>query len=616
MTAGVGTARGTTGRRLASLALATVLLGLLGLVALPVIAVPAAAAPRAAVAGPSTEGQCLQLPADGSRCPVWGHTWSNPGGDTASCANNNVPQNQVAGAGGVYVTGWACDSVDKRKPNGDPIPGNDAFTVAYNLDGSVRWVARYNGPGAARDAIGDEGRGIAVSPSGDRVYVTGGQNEGLGGTATDFRFVGDMVTIAYDAATGAQVWSASYHGPAVGGDMGEQVAVSADGTRVFVAGESQAPDLPTGKSGGSEAATISYLAATGEQDWVSRYRAPGTTRNNAVGATSISVLDGVVYTAGSYSLGAPTFGSGYEVLAIEDDRAAHAGVRRWASLGDAALAFSPARAALTATPNGIFLAGREKSSVAPPSTCPPRQTSGVPNTEFATVSLEPVTGAVRWRKGYPGQTGGYVGAFGLAADRNGSRVFVAGEASGPQPQCAMGITTVAYDGTTGNQVWVDFQPPLAGTVPQGFAITATPDGSRVYAAGLEYYVDTLGYRGDSRVLAYTGAGALVWSGRYNSAPLGSQFDLDSYGYFLGLSPDSSRLYLTTMVNRHDFASPGIHQLFGTVAYDAAAPTVVVPPSVVPETPRPAMMVFMGTTLGLLVFALARARGRRSTSDTR
>jgi hypothetical protein len=71
------------------------------------------------------------------------------------------------------------------------------------------------------------------------------------------------------------------------------------------------------------------------------------------------------------------------------------------------------------------------------------------------------------------------------------------------------------------------------------------------------------------VLAYNSTGGLQWSGRYNSAPAGPALDLDSYGYFLELSPDASRLYLSTQVHRRDQAMRTSKQLYGTVAYDTS-----------------------------------------------
>jgi DNA-binding beta-propeller fold protein YncE len=464
-------------------------------------------------------------------------------------------------------------------------------------------VARYNGPGAAQDAIGDEGRGIALSPSGDRLYVTGAQNEGLGGTSTEFRFVSDFVTIAYDTATGAQLWRTAYHGPAVGDDMAEQVAVSPDGQRIYVAGESQAPDRPDGTSGGSEATTISYVAATGEQDWVARYRVPDSIRNNAVGTTSIAVQGSRVITSGTYQTRA---GSGYEVLAIDDDRVAHRGVLVWESTSAPDAFFHPARGGLAATPGGVFLAGTEPSTVSPPGTCPPQQTSGAADAEYATIKLDLLTGVRRWSRTYAGQTGGNNGAFGLATDSGGSRVFVTGQASGPAPGCAVGMATVAYDGATGEERWSDYRPPPVGTAPQGFAIAASHDGSRVYVAGLEYHLETLGYRGDSAVFAYDGAGAVLWTARYNTAPqVGTALDLDSFAYFLHLSPAGDRLYLTDMVNRHDQASPGIHQLFGSVAYD----TLELPDPDVPEAPYAVLLPLVALALLAGGVRVGRAKGR-------
>jgi hypothetical protein len=50
----------------------------------------------------------------------------------------------------------------------------------------------------------------------------------------------DYRTVAYDAATGVNLWSGRYHGPASGTNVATALGVSPDGTSVFVTGESSA----------------------------------------------------------------------------------------------------------------------------------------------------------------------------------------------------------------------------------------------------------------------------------------------------------------------------------------------------------------------------------------
>ena len=59
---------------------------------------------------------------------------------------------------------------------------------AVATPGARLWVSHYNGPGNADDLA----RSVAVSPSGDAVYVTGNS---YGGTATG----GDYATVAYNS---------------------------------------------------------------------------------------------------------------------------------------------------------------------------------------------------------------------------------------------------------------------------------------------------------------------------------------------------------------------------------------------------------------------------------
>ena len=116
--------------------------------------------------------------------------------------------------------------------------GYDYTTIAYNAaTGTQQWLARYNGP----VNFTDEAYSVAVSPSGDTVYVTG---ESAG---TDDGW--DSATVAYNATTGAQLWVKRYNGAGLG-SKAFSVAVSPTAGTVFITGYSV--------DGGSDYATVAY----------------------------------------------------------------------------------------------------------------------------------------------------------------------------------------------------------------------------------------------------------------------------------------------------------------------------------------------------------------------
>jgi DNA-binding beta-propeller fold protein YncE len=130
----------------------------------------------------------------------------------------------------------------------------DYTTIAYSAaTGRRQWLGRYNGPGNGTDSI----ESTAVSPAGDRVFVTGfskGKGTGL-----------DYATVAYSAVTGRRLWASRYNGPGNRDDDASSVAVSPAGDKVFVTGPSKR------RGHGYEYATVAYSAATGRQLWVSHY---------------------------------------------------------------------------------------------------------------------------------------------------------------------------------------------------------------------------------------------------------------------------------------------------------------------------------------------------------
>ena len=122
--------------------------------------------------------------------------------------------------------------------------GYEYATVAYRVDdGTESWVARYDGAAGG----GEVAWAVGVGPDGTGVFVTGQSQGGVSGS--------DYATVAYDPATGDQRWAHRYQGPANGDDVARALAVSADGARVYVTGDS------LGDGAGLDYATLSYDTA-------------------------------------------------------------------------------------------------------------------------------------------------------------------------------------------------------------------------------------------------------------------------------------------------------------------------------------------------------------------
>lgn len=173
----------------------------------------------------------------------------------------------------VFVTG---DSTDKGI-----LEDSRYVTLAYSAsNGKRRWSAHYNGPGEGAYA-----ESIAVSPDGSKVFITGWSE----GVTTSW----DYATVAYRARTGTRLWVQRYDGGASQFDGASSVVVSEDGTRIYVTGASE-----TGPLANQDYATIAYGASKGKELWVARYDGPAKDRD---GASSIAISpDGsVVYVTGA-----------------------------------------------------------------------------------------------------------------------------------------------------------------------------------------------------------------------------------------------------------------------------------------------------------------------------
>jgi hypothetical protein len=149
----------------------------------------------------------------------------------------------------VYITGESGSTVQYD---------SDYATVAYATGGATPgaqvWLSRYDGVG---QHYPDRSAGIAVD-AGGRVVVTGDSISNFTTSVAD-----DFATVAYDGATGQQLWASRYSGPSGGVNFGMAVAASRTDHSAVVTGQME----PNGRSGDTAWATLGYDSATGQQLW-------------------------------------------------------------------------------------------------------------------------------------------------------------------------------------------------------------------------------------------------------------------------------------------------------------------------------------------------------------
>lgn len=242
---------------------------------------------------------------------------------------------------------------------------DDYATVAYRTTTGARlWVKRYGKSGR----LGSGANAVTVSPGGGMVFVTG-----LGGGPADR---GDYATVAYRAATGAQLWVRRYNGPANAYDEATSVAASPTGGTVFVAGRS------TGTTTAQDYATVAYRATTGAQLWVRRYNGPANSIDSAESVT-VSPDGAQVFVTGTSSQHAAQ--DSFTTIAY----GSATGGRLWASSYQGPSGESVANS-VAVSPSGkkVFVAGSSDG--------------GTTGDDFATLAYDSATGTQLWADRYDG----------------------------------------------------------------------------------------------------------------------------------------------------------------------------------------------------------------------
>ncbi len=481
------------------------------------------------------------------KCESWIATYDNANGLGRSGNGWDSAYAVAASPSGerVYVTGFSWDNTTESL---------DYATVAYDAaSGNQIWLARYSGPAEIDDAA----YAIAVSPDGSRVYVTGVQDVCFTCAEEEFaseRF--DIGTVAYDAATGKQLWALAsgsadeFNGPS-------SIATGPDGRHVYVAG---------GRCYGyreCEYTTIAYRAGTGAKVWSSRYAGPWGGVNSAR-SMEVSRDGSRVYVTGS-SPGAKGLGDrDYLTVAY----GAATGTQLWASRyaglqGSQGSQDDVASVAVSGDGSRVYVTGASEALL---------PEFGLNHWDFATIAYDAASGAQLWVTRYD-RAGGYDGATGVAVSPKGDRVYVTGdtadgEDTGAGEQGA--AATIAYEAKTGAPAWTSLYGLGTSHIETARAVRTSPDGSFVYVGASVFRSDG-GF--DYATLAYnTGTGSKAWVARYNSSPVGSDPDgsrpapLGNEGG-MAVTADGRRIYLTGSFLDYDDAANCCQ--YGTVAYDAA-----------------------------------------------
>jgi len=302
----------------------------------------------------------------------------------------------VDDSGNVYVTGFSYGLLT--------LSLSDYATIKYDPDGNEVWVKRYNGSLLGEDVATD----IIIDSQGD-IIITGYSSALLGSR--------NFVTIKY-SSSGAELWTASYNGPANSEDMAYALAEDGNGY-VYVVGHSNSNFL----LGNPDYALVKYSISDGSEQWVRRYNGPGNSTDKAY-AIVVDNSDNVIITGESRS-------SSEDYATIKYNSAGtQQWVRRYNGPGNNT---DKAYAIIVDNSDNVIVTGESRNSQ---------------NEDYATIKYNPA-GTEQWVRRYNGPGNGTDKAYAIVID-NSDNVLVTGASD--STSTAEDYTTVGYD-PAGNQIF-------------------------------------------------------------------------------------------------------------------------------------------------------------------
>ena len=427
----------------------------------------------------------------GAASALWATRYNGTGNDDDSAIDVVVSPDGSS----VFVTGLSLGSASARDW--------DYATTAYDAStGAELWAHRYAGSGDDWDVP----TALGLSPDGSAVYVTGASM----GATSGF----DAVTVAYDAATGASLWERRFDSRSndadANNDSGDALAVSPDGSVVFVTGDSD--------RGGSMYITIAIDAATGRRLWLKRYNDPVNDYDNAW-AIGVSPDGSAVFVAGTNGSD-DTERNDWNTVAYDSST----GALLWTERHNGPLDGQDQVTALGVSPDGstLFVTGTSADQF--------------DRATYATVAFDAATGAKVWARRYHAARTRVDYASSLSVSPDGSAVFVTGTSVGSATTDEDWVT-VAYDASTGATLWANRYNGRADGPDWTSEVATSPDGSTVFVGGSRFGSRT---SGDLATVAYDAdTGTRLWVKAYNGRANRSEG-----GGAIGVSPDGSRLFVT------------------------------------------------------------------------
>jgi DNA-binding beta-propeller fold protein YncE len=378
-------------------------------------------------------------------------------------------------------------------------------TQSYEAStGRTLWSQSYNGSECTDAAVA-----VATSPDDQTVFVTG--SSGCLGLE-------DYATVAYQASTGRELWVSRYDGPTQDPDEALALAVSPDGTTVFVTGRS------FGELGeGRDFATVAYSASDGHELWVSRYDGPthGEEESNDE-AYSIVVTPDSKRAFITGSSGGIRSDSDYATIAYD----AVDGTELWVQRYNGPANTFDFPQALVASPDGrrVFVTGYSYG------------TSSF--SDYATIAYDAATGLKIWLRRYDDPINGFDFAYALAVSPNGTEVFVTGSCD--EIETGTDFVTLAYDAATGEKMWRRRYNGPGNNSDSPSAIAVSPNGKEVFVTGFSSGVTSNDFPFDYTTVAYsTSSGDGLWLDRHNGPANQSDVPAD-----LVVSPDGSKVFVT------------------------------------------------------------------------